>query len=305
MNRLKTLIIALLVVALTTGYFDSSAKEVSIGSQARSGDPGKAWECGWPMYFTSPPLKATFAGDTAGKGLVGVLELRNYIIKEGARDRFISFFEANLVKPQIDAHALMLGQYRVKGSEDNFFWVRAFGNMKERSSFLHSFYYGALWKQFRQTANSMLANNDNVHLLRPMEWRGDTIVGVAGLNKRQLVPKQGIAVVEFYTANQKLPLLLGLFSKNYLPLLKKAGVNDFTLWTSVREENDFPQLPVFQDKNLLVTITFFKDELAFIETIKKVSSNMPEEVKAALRDAITIKETMILYPTERSNEFNK
>lgn len=199
----------------------------------------------------------------------------------------------------------MLGQYRVKGSEDSFFWIRAFRNMKERSSFLHSFYYGALWKQFRSTANSMLANNDNVHLLRPMELKGDTIVEVTGLNKHQLAARQGIAVVEFYTANQKLPLLLELFSKSYLPLLNEAGVNDYTLWTSVREENDFPQLPVFQDKNLLVTITFFKDELDFAEAMKKVNSSMPESVKDALRDAVTLKETMILYPTERSNEFNK
>jgi hypothetical protein len=278
MNQLKTSISALLAFVLATATFDSGAKRPSIWSQA--------------------------CADTAGKDLVGVLELRNYIIKEGARDRFIDFFEANLVKPQIDAHALMLGQYRVKGSGDNFCWLRAFGNMKERSSFLHSFYYGALWKQFRPEANSMLANNDNVHLLRPMELKADTIVGVAGLDKHRLT-RQGIAVVEFYTANQKLPLLLELFSKNYLPLLKKAGVNDYTLWTSVQEQNDFPQLPVFQDKNLLVTITFFKDELVFTEAMKKVNSNMTEVVKAALRDAITLKEIMILYPTGRSNEFNK
>jgi hypothetical protein len=290
MNQLKTLSIALLALVLAAATFDSWASEVPARSRALSGDQGKAWEWNW---------------DTAGKDLVGVLELRNYVIKEGARDRFISFFETNLVKPQMDAHALMLGQYRVKGSEDNFCWLRAFGNMKERSSFLHSFYYGALWKQFRSTANSMLANNDNVHLLRPMELKGDTIVGVAGIDTHKLMPRQGIAVVEFYTANQKLPLLLELFSRSYLPLLKEAGVNDYTLWTSVREENDFPQLPVFQDKNLLVTITFYKDELAFVEANKKVNSSMPEDVKAALRDAITIKEIMILYPTEKSKGFNK
>jgi hypothetical protein len=293
MNYLKTSIAALLARILAIATFDSMARE------------SPTWNRHLHPYFPRLPLETAFPGDTAGRDLVGILELRNYVIKEGARDRFISFFETNLVKPQIEAHALMLGQYGVKGSEDNFFWIRGFRNMKERSSFLHSFYYGALWKQFRSTANSMLANNDNVHLLRPMELKGDTIVGAGGLRKHQLTFRQGIAVIEFYTANQKLPLLLELFSKNYLPLLKKAGVNDYSLWTSVQEENDFPQLPVFQDKNLLVTITFFKDELVFAEAMNNVNSSMPESVKAALRDAITLKETMILYPTVRSNEFNK
>ena len=238
--------------------------------------------------------------DTVHKDEITVLELRNYIMKEGARDRFINFFEENLLQPQIDGNASMPGQYRVKGDEDHFCWLRAFGNMKERSVFLNSFYYGALWKQFRATANSMIANNDNVHLLRPMVLNGDTIVAAPGIKKNQLLPKSGIAVVEFYTANQKLPVLLKLFSKNYLPLLKEVGVNDYSLWTSVLQENDFPQLPVFQDKNLLVTIGFYKDELEFTETMKKINAKMTEEVKSAWRDAITLQHTMILYPTEKT-----
>lgn len=76
MNYLKALIVALLTLVLSIATFDSLA-----------------WNQNGHMYFPGPPWETAFAGDTAGSDLVGVLELRNYIIKEGARDRFISFLK--------------------------------------------------------------------------------------------------------------------------------------------------------------------------------------------------------------------
>jgi len=107
-------------------------------------------------------------------------------------------------------------------------------------------------------------------------------------------------VVEFFIANTKLDQLLKLFATKYLPLLKECGISDCSLWKSVLEENDFPRLPVFQDKNLLVTITFYKNELDYVETMKKIDSKITDDLKASLQDVITIKNTMILYPSEKT-----
>lgn len=98
---------------------------------------------------------------------IGVIELRNYLIKLGLRDRFIHYFEENFIEPQEALNGYLLGQYRVKGADDNFFWIRGFKNMQERSHFLPTFYYGPVWKQHKEIANAMLANNDNVYLLQP------------------------------------------------------------------------------------------------------------------------------------------
>ena len=152
----------------------------------------------------------------------------------------------------------------------------------------------------------MLANNDNVYLLRPLLLRNDSLEPAKSIDHTLLVPKQGIAVINFYIANTKLNQLLKIFAKEYLPLLNEFGINDCTLWTSVMEENDFPRLPVFQDKNLLVTITFYKNELDYMEKMKKVDLKMTEDLKARLLDVITIKNTMILYPSEKTiNQRNK
>ncbi|MEO7486725.1 MAG: hypothetical protein ABIU77_06470 [Ferruginibacter sp.] len=265
---------------------------------------GETWQWNWHMHF-SKENRSGYGADSAAVTPdstvpIGVIELRNYVIKHGLRDKFIPYFEDNLIQPQEALKGYLLGRYRVKGADDNFCWIRGFSDMKARSSFLPAFYYGSAWKQHKAAANAMLANNDNVYLLHPLLLRNDSLELAKSINKSFLVPTKGIAIVEFYIANTKLDQLLKIFAKEYLPLLKQCGIYNYSLWTSVLEENDFPRLPVFQDKNLLVTITFYKNELGYKQAMKNVASKMTEDLKARLLDVITIKNTMILYPTDKT-----
>jgi len=57
-------------------------------------------------------------------------------------------------------------------------------------------------------------------------------------------------------------------------------------------------LPVFQDANLLVNITFYKDEQEYRLKQKNVEAGLSSEVKAELLDIITIKNTVIAYPAQ-------
>ncbi|MGI8580901.1 MAG: hypothetical protein ACR2KX_01810 [Chitinophagaceae bacterium] len=270
-----------------------------IWSQAFSADRGKTWEWNWYMYFSKKNIDENTQKNDIPKS-IGVIELRNYVLKQGMRDSFISYFEENLIQSQRALKAYPIGQYRVKGYEDNFFWIRGFENMQERSSFLPSFYFGPAWKQHKKIPNSLLANNDNVHLLMPITLQNDSLVSGNSINSSLLIPKTGITVVDFYTANTKLELLKKLFANSFLPLLKKIGINDYTLWVSESEPNDFLQLPVFQDKNLLVMIRHFKNELDYSEATKIIDTKMSEALKSDLQDAITIKNTLILYPTKKT-----
>lgn len=139
-----------------------------------------------------------------------------------------------------------------------------------------------------------------MHLLCPIILQNDSLVPAHSINSSLLIPKTGITVIDFFTANTKLELLKKLFVKSFLPLLQKNGINDYTLWVSEPVLNDFPKLPVFQDKNLLVMITHFKNELDYQEAGKIIESKMPDAQKSDLQDAITIKNTLILYPTEKT-----
>jgi hypothetical protein len=73
------------------------------------------------------------------------------------------------------------------------------------------------------------------------------------------------------------------------------------LWVSELAENDFPALPVFQDKNLLVTITRYNDEQEYLSAQKRLDEALPTAMRNQLRDIITTQQTLLLYPTESTN----
>jgi len=230
---------------------------------------------------------------------IGVIELRNYVMKHGMREKFIPLFENNFVESQDTLHAHILGRYIVSGREDNFCWIRGFKDMATRSVFLPTFYKGPVWRAHRNEANGMLANNDNVYLLKPMVTSGDSLV-TQQVNADVLRPQKGITVVDLYVANHKLPHLLKLYTSAYREQMGAAGFSRLSLWTSELRENDFPQLPVFQDPNLLVVISFFASEAEYHAAMSKLNASLSKDQKADFDDTVTIHNTWVLHPTARS-----
>ncbi len=271
-------------------------------TQAFSVDHGKTWETNWIMEFEKLETKPTkFAERESDR--IGLIELRNYLLKDGARDSFIEGFEKNLIGPQAKNNGFTLGQYRIVDEPNRVFWIRGYKDMSTRSAFLPSFYYGPDWKQHRDTFNKMIANSDNVYLLHPLVLENKTLIPGA-VDKGSLNVYKRIAVVDYYIANTRQGELKTIIAKEYLPLLKSCGITDFTVWESELLLNDFPKLPVFQDKNLLVMITFFKDLIEYKEKQQLLTSRETDNLKAALNDVITYKRTIILEPTEKAINVN-
>lgn len=250
-----------------------------------------------PSSTTHAQMKNTTKEVTAADQPIRVLELRNYVTKRGQRDKFISYFETNFIASQNAIGGYILGQFRVKDAEDNFFWIRGFNDMASRSRYLPEFYRGAFWKQRRDYVNDMLINNDNVYLLKPLslsEDQPDTAV-----NSNEFGKKKGLVVIDYYVANTRLKELIEFFKSKYLPFLKDNDIST-TSWVSEPAENDFPGLPVFQDKNLLVTITPFKDEAEYRLKLKQMNAVPNQKLQTELREIVTTKTTVILHPTKRS-----
>jgi hypothetical protein len=242
-------------------------------------------------------MKSTTKEVTAANQPIKVLELRNYVTKPGQRDKFISYFESNFIDSQNAIGGYILGQFRVKEADDNFFWIRGFHDMASRSRYLPEFYRGSFWKQRRDYVNDMLINNDNVYLLKPLsisEEPPDTAI-----NSNEFGKKKGLVVIDYYIANTRLKELIEFFKSKYLPFLKSNNIST-TLWVSELTENDFPGLPVFQDKNLLVTITPFKDEAEYQLKLKQINADSNQKILTELREIVTTKTTVILYPTKKS-----
>ncbi len=232
---------------------------------------------------------------------IKVIELRNYVIKPGRRDEFIALFEENFIQSQNILGGYTLGQYRIKGADDHFFWIRGFKDMSIRNKFLNDFYRGSpAWKQNKALANSMLVNNDNVYLLKPLHLKNSAGDAEDSFNSSWFGQEKGIAVVDFYTSNTKLEKLIEFVRTKYVSLLSAAKIEATSFWTSEMTPNEFTALPVFQDKNLLVQITFYKNESDYQGKMKEVDSKMDDELKSEMADLVTIKNSLIIYPTRKS-----
>ena len=231
---------------------------------------------------------------------VRVIELRNYLIKTGYRDYFIDFFE-NIAIDTLNARKnYVLGQYRVKSSPDNFLWIRGFDDMTSRLAALDGFYSSNYWKQHENVPLTYVAGYTNVYLLKPLNLSGKRTDSTSGFEMDWFGKQKGLAVVDFYVANEMRTQWIDFVATYYDSVMRASGVTDVSYWISESSPNNFPSLPVFQDKNLLVTITFFKDELQYNNTKKKIESSINEEDKFEMNRILTTKTTWVLLPTKKS-----
>jgi hypothetical protein len=223
---------------------------------------------------------------------IKVLELRNYLLKPDMADTFSAYFDTHFVKPMAELGGYTLGQFKINAVNDRFVWMRGFTDMGARVKFLNDFYiHSDTWKEFGPGANDMMINSDNVYLLRPLNEAGNN----EGINSSVLKTDHGIVAVDFYICNSTLDQVIDLFNSTYVPFLKSLDI-DVTLWLSEMSENDFPRLPVFQDKNLLLSISSYQDENEFQLKQSQINS-MPAGLKYSMQALITTQNSLILYPT--------
>lgn len=232
--------------------------------------------------------------------IIKSIELRNYILQPGMHGQFTEFMNEIIVPRQEQLGGYMLAEYKLKGADDNFFWIRGFADMNARSKFLKDFYYSDYWKQHRNKTNSMLVDSYDVHLLKPLTIKGQSIDTTIGVNANELKRRTGITAINYYVTNNKRDKLIDVFVSRYLPALKNSGITSITLWISETAKNDYAPQHVFQDHNLLVTIAHYNDEAEYKEKMKLVSTTVDESTKKEMKSLATLT-TQILYPALPGN----
>jgi len=216
---------------------------------------------------------------------MNVVELRNYLLKSGTRDKFIQYFKKHFIESQHELGAYTPGLFRIKGEDDRFFWIRGFDNMQKRIRFLPAFYGGEVWKEFGPAANDMMLEWHNVYLIKPLTINNNLFPG-----------DKNVFVIDYYRAKDKqLNELIDLFNTEYIPLFNKWDINT-SIWISEMEENDFPRLPVYQDENLLVVITSYNTELEYESTLDKFQV-FDKKSTARMNEMVQDKTSLVLYPT--------
>jgi hypothetical protein len=101
----------------------------------------------------------------------GVVELRRYTLKSGARDTLIELFDREFVESQEALGMRILGTFSDLDDPDQFVWLRGFADVASRAPALRAFYSGPVWKANSAAANATMIDSDNVLLLRPADDR--------------------------------------------------------------------------------------------------------------------------------------
>ena len=207
-----------------------------------------------------------------------IVELRRYVIKPGARDHFAEYFESYFPEAFQQLGAMVLGQFRERGNEQAFTWLRRFEDADARARVNEAFYDGPLWREHAATMNDRLVSSDNVLLLRPLRAASDVPVLPAVDPVREPKGARGVVVARILAAEANNIEDVGAG--------REAGLREAGILVSDDGPNTFPRHPVRSDGRILVWLGIAKDD------------EMVEAFRSGLREQA---ELLVLEPTRRSS----
>ena len=200
----------------------------------------------------------------AAPDVLSVLELRQYTLHPGRRDDLIALFEREFVEPQERVGARILATFRDLDDPDKFVWLRGFADMAARGDALAAFYGGPAWQAHRGQANATMIDSDDVHLLRPIG--GDQGLQAA-LQPRPPTgaasPAGGVFTITLCPLRRPADdALVHAFDQCIHPWWVGVGGDLLACWATEPAPNNFPRLPVHEDRPVVAWLTRFDDEAA-------------------------------------------
>ena len=183
-----------------------------------------------------------------------VVELRQYTLVPGKREKLIALFEQEFIESQESTGMIVVGQFRDLNNPNRFVWIRGFNDMTSRASQLQEFYGGPVWKKNREAANATMIDSDNVLLLRPafpnsgfcLEHASRPTPGSRG-------QVAGLLVATIYHLGTMAGAAFAdFFAGNLQSILTEAGVSVLASFVTETHSNTFPALPVREDANVFI-----------------------------------------------------
>lgn len=175
----------------------------------------------------------------------GVVELRQYTLLKGQRERLIALFERAFIESQAAVGAQVLGTFRDLDDGDRFVWLRGFADMAARGQALPAFYDRPVWQAHRTAANATMRDSDNVLLLRPLNGTLTPPPAAA--------PRIYSAAIH-YLGDIEPERFAAFFETSMRPLLRDAGEDPFVALATEPAANNFPRLPVRAREKVFVWI---------------------------------------------------
>jgi hypothetical protein len=231
----------------------------------------------------------------------GVLELRQYTLKPGARPDLVRLFEGELVEPQEAAGMRLGGLFLDRDDPDRFVWFRGFEDVSARRLALESFYDGPVWKQFRDAANATMLDSDDVLLLRPTEPARPAPDPAAERPAADTAgPSDAWVTVSVYVHPPDPHLTTWLTEEFHAAAEQQLRVPVATYRTEPAE-NNFPALPVRPD-NVFVWMAAFTGQQEYVVARRRLEESRAwqNDISPRLEAQLTARQYLRLRPTARS-----
>ena len=235
-----------------------------------------------------------------------LVELRQYTLQPGTRERFVALFEREFIESQEELGMTVIGQFRDLDKPDRFVWLRGFPNMEARAKDLTAFYVAPApaWKAHREEANSMIVDSDNVLLLRAAKPQSEFALSkleraVPGADK----PAAGLFVATIYYLDAPADAeFVGFFETRVRPALEARGIAVSAHFASETSVNNFPRLPVREHEPVFVWFALYRDEHEHQQRSSALTKGAVwREIAAELRHRLKVPpQTLRLAPTPRS-----
>jgi hypothetical protein len=231
----------------------------------------------------------------------GVVELRQYTLRPGARAELVRLFERELIEPQEAVGMQVGGVFLDRDDADRFVWFRGFEDMVARRRALEAFYNGPVWARFRDAANATMLDSDDVLLLRateparhaPLPAGERPPVGVAKARDEWVT-----VCVYSHPAD---PQLTDWLTKEFLSVVQQELGVPVGAYRTEPAENDFLPLPVRSDNVFVWTAAFpGKHEYDSAWHRLEESRAWQHDLSPRLEAHVSVHQYLRLQPTARS-----
>lgn len=241
---------------------------------------------------------------SVGEPCCQVLELRQYLLKPGERDRLIALFDRHFIESQEALGMRVVGQFRVREQPDLFLWIRGFPDMPSRARSLEAFYgESPAWRQNREAANATMIDFSNVLLLKPAGHSRGFTQDPAGRPGPEGPDSEGGVIVAEVTSSEHAVKdeFVAWFETEVIPVLRRSGVVPIAHFVTEPAVNTYPQLPVREGENVFVWFAAFPDRAAYRNAWNSLIAQEAWKGTIAPRfAAVGQRQVLELEPTRRS-----